>query len=480
MAKKKKWRLPLLELMEVESPMRYLTVSLVFLALLVTPVTGQTTRPALPPRTSPGQPAVEVPRQLTLDKAEEILLQNNLAIIAARYGVDIARAQRLTASVRPNPTLTLGAEQFNFNNPGRNLTTDNPTASQRTYTWRLDQLIERGRKRQLRTEAADFQVQAAEAQVLDAIRQQLLQLRQTFYTAVLARENVRVAVENLDLTNDTERLIKVRVNAGDAPEWDLIKFQANKVQFQRDLVSAQLDYQQAVRDLLNLLGAQAGKIIKTPAAAGAAQMPIPLRDSLLDVVGDLAVAPPPISASLEELRQVAIEHRPDVIAAQRAVDAARRTLDLAYAQRRRDIDIAGEYQRIGGDNTVGMTISVPLFLFNTFQGQIDQGLAQLQQANVQLDQARLQALTDVDKAYRAYQSSQQVLQVYTAETLAKAGESFRIARATYRQGATSLLELQEAQRTLNQTRVAANQAHFDYRMSLYQLELATVRRFLEP
>jgi outer membrane protein TolC len=46
-----------------------------------------------------------------------------------------------------------------------------------------------------------------------------------------------------------------------------------------------------------------------------------------------------------------------------------------------------------------MTISVPLFLFNTFQGQIDQGLAQLQQANVQLDQARLQALTDVDKAY---------------------------------------------------------------------------------
>jgi outer membrane protein, heavy metal efflux system len=273
-------------------------------------------------------------------------------------------------------------------------------------------------------------------------------------------------------------LIKVRVNAGDAPEWDLIKFQANKVQFQRDLVSAQLDYQQAVRDVLNLLGAQAGKIIKTPAAAGAALMPAPLRDAPLAVVGDLAVIQPPISASLEELQQAAIEHRPDVIAAQRAVDAARHTLDLAYAQRRRDI--AGEYQRIGSDNTVGMTISVPLFLFNTFQGQIDQGLAQLQQANVQLDQARLQALTDVDKAYQAYQSSQQVLRVYTAETLAKAGESFRIASATYRQGATSLLELQEAQRTLNQTRVAANQAHFDYRMSLYQLELATVRRFLEP
>jgi outer membrane protein TolC len=163
------------------------------------------------------------------------------------------------------------------------------------------------------------------------------------------------------------QLIKVRVHAGDAPEWDLIKFQANKVQFQRDLVSAQLNYQQAVLDLLNLLGSQAANILKTTPAAEVAPMPAPLRDSPVEVVGDLAVAPPPISASLEELRQTAIEHRPDVIAARRAVDAARRILDLAYAQR-----------------------------------------------------------------------------------------------------------------TLNQTRVAANQAHFDYRISLYQLGLATGRRFLEP
>src|SRR5215471_9485385 len=327
MAKKKKCRLPLLRLMEVESHMRYLAVSLVSLALLVTPVTGQTTRPALPPRTSPAQPAAEVPRQLTLDKAEEILLQNNLAIIAARYGVDIARAQRLTASVRPNPTLTLGGEQFNLNNPGRNLTTTDTTASQRTYTWRLDQLIERGRKRQLRTEAADFQVQAAEAQVLDTIRQQLLQLRQTFYTAVLARENVHVAVENLDLTNGTERLIRVRVSAGDAPEWDLIKFQASKIQFQRDLTAASLAYQQAVRDVLTLLGAPSAAVGGTATISSAPGSAL-LAEAPLDVVGELRLAPVTISTSLAELRQTALAQRPDVMAAQKAVDAAQSNLEL--------------------------------------------------------------------------------------------------------------------------------------------------------
>ncbi len=461
--------------------MRYVGVLLISLSLFVAHVWAQSRRPASTQATPSGSSKVELPTQLTLDNAEAILLENNLAIIAARYGVDIARAQRLTASLRPNPTLTLGAEQFDFRAPFRSLfSTGQNVAANRVYTFRFDQTLERGNKRGLRTEAAEFQVQAAEAQVLDAIRQQLLQLRQAFYTAVLARENVRVADENLTLTTDTERLIKVRVDAGDAPEWDLIKFQANRVQFQRDLVSAQLAFRQAVSNLLNLLGTQPAKAVGMPLAAAPRQMPALLGGSPIALIGELPIEPLTISAPLEDLRQAAIEHRPDVLAAQRAVDAARRTLDLAYAQRRRDVDVGWEYQRNGSDNTFGVTASFPLFLFNTFQGQIDQGLAQLQQANVQLDQAKLVAVTDVDKAFQTYQSSQQLLNVYSAETLAKAEESFRIAGATYREGAASLLELQDAQRTLNQTRVAANQAHFDYRMSLYQLEQAIGRSLLEP
>jgi cobalt-zinc-cadmium efflux system outer membrane protein len=416
-------------------------------------------------------PQVNVPSPLTLEVAEQLLVQYNLAVVAARYGVDNARAQRLIASVRPNPTLTLGAEAFDLSAPGRHLFSNSDSAANRLYTVRIDQVLERGNKRLLRTEAAEFQVQAAEAQVLDAIRTQLLQLRQAFYTAVLARENVRVANENLALTNDTERLIQTRVSAGDAPEWDLIKFQAGKVQFQRDLAAARLTYQQALRDVLTFIGATSPALgSSTPAALNAP----------LEVVGELRAEPRSLTLSLEELRQVALETRPDVQAAQRNIDAAQRNLDLAYAQRRRDVDVALEYQRNGGDNTVGATVSFPLFLSHKFEGQINQARAQIQQAKVTLDQAKLQAITDVEKAYQAYQISLQVLQVYTTEALAKAEESFRIAGVSYRQGASSLLELQDAQRTLNQTRVAANQAFFDYRMSLFQLEQATGKSLVQP
>jgi cobalt-zinc-cadmium efflux system outer membrane protein len=441
---------------------RYGSLLLIVCLWLVPHAWGQGT-PAAPPRLSVISSQVDAPRQLTLEAAEQLLVQYNLAVIAARYGVDTARAQRLVASVRPNPTLTLGAEQFDLAAPGRHLFSNSNSAANRTYTARLDQVFERGNKRALRTAAADLQVQAAEAQVLDTIRTQMLQLRQAFSTAVLSRDNVQVASENLALTQETERLITTRVTAGDAPEWDLLKFQVSKVQFERDLVTARLLYQQAVRDVLTIVGAG-----------------LPAAGAPLDVVGELRGEPHPVAVSLEELRQAALDARPDVLAAQRNVEAARRTLGLAYAQRHRDIDVALAYQRVGGDNTVGATVSFPLFLSHKFEGQISQGLAQVQQATVALDHAKVQAITDVEKAYQAYQASRQVLQVYTTEALTKAEASLRIAGVSYRQGATSLLELQEAQRTLNQTRIAANQASFDYRMSLYQLEQATGKRLVAP
>ena len=446
--------------------------------LLSTVASGQTLLPARPATTALVGPRVDVPRRLSLDKAEEIFLEHNLAITAARYGVDIARAQRLTASLGPNPTVTFGAEAFDVGHLGRNIVSTNPdTAANKLYTFRYDQIVERGNKRQLRAAVAESQLQAAEAQVLDATRQQLFQLKQVFYTAVLARENLRVADENIYLINSTEQLIKLHVDTGDTAEWELIKFQTNKVQYQHDLLAAQLSYQQSVRDLLNLLGAQPASVVATVPISQTNQEPSLLADAPVEVLGDLRLEPAELS--LDELRQAALDSRPDVIAARRGVEAAEHALALANALRSRDVDVAGEYQRNGGENTVGVVVSVPLFLHNNHQSEITQAVAQLEQSKAQLAQVQLQALTDVDKAYKAYDLSRRMLQLYTTETVSKSEESFRIAGVSYREGATSLLELSDAQRTYNQTRVAYNQAHLDYRMSLFQLELSTGKKIVD-
>ena len=221
------------------------------------------------------------------------------------------------------------------------------------------------------------------------------------------------------------------MTAGDAPEWDLIKFQVSKVQFDRDLVTAR------------------------PVCAGCAtsslSWPWSAAEALLEVVGELRRAAP--CGRLARGTPAGGTRRTSRCAGGAAHGGSGTAdADLAYAQRHRDIDVALEYQRIGSDNTVGATVSFPLLLSHKFEGQISQGLAQVQQANVAFDLAKVQAIADVEKAYQAYQASRQVLQVYTTEALAKAEASFRIAGVSYRQGATSLLEVQEAQRTLNQTR----------------------------
>jgi hypothetical protein len=62
------------------------------------------------------------------------------------------------------------------------------------FSWtRVDKIIERGRKRELRMEQADAMVDATMAQIEDTLRTQRFQLRQAFVAALLARDNLQLA-----------------------------------------------------------------------------------------------------------------------------------------------------------------------------------------------------------------------------------------------------------------------------------------------
>src|SRR5437764_1204963 len=103
-----------------------------------------------------------IPASLTLAQAEDLLLQRNLTVAAARYQVEASRAARLIASYKPNPVLTVGAEQFPIYGPlhdaPRFFSTNSNAGAQPTFTLRFDKITERGEKRELRTQQAEFQL----------------------------------------------------------------------------------------------------------------------------------------------------------------------------------------------------------------------------------------------------------------------------------------------------------------------------------
>src|ERR1700737_3702828 len=98
-----------------------------------------------------GIPASQPTTSLSLQSATDLLIKNNLSVIAARYNVDILRAQRIAAGLRPNPTMTFSATQFAiprvFLLPSDAIKTNNENgAANTTYTVEVDRLIERGGK----------------------------------------------------------------------------------------------------------------------------------------------------------------------------------------------------------------------------------------------------------------------------------------------------------------------------------------------
>ena len=420
-------------------------------------------------------PASQLIARLSLQTATDLLIKNNLSVIAARYNVDILRAQRIAAGLRPNPTMTFSATQFAiprvFHLPSDAVKTNNENgAANTTYTVEVDQLFERGDKRALRSEQADGNTQAAEAQVQDALRQQLFQLRQAFFTAVLARENLRVAKDNLDHFDRTENLLFTQVKEGYSAGVDLKRIQLQQLQFHRDVVTAGQAYQQAARDVLNLIGQgdaptianSTQLIMSSPSQTG---FPQDLIDGNLEIIPELLW--------IEDLRRMALASRPDIKAAELNVEAADAGVKLAEAQRVRDVVVGGQYSRSGSDNTVGVVVGVPLKIEPRATAAIAQATSSKLQAEAQLRLVRAQALTDVEKAFTAYQVSRDRLRLFTGGALATAGDVRRIEEFAYRDGAKGLLDYLDAQRTYNQTLVDYNQTRFDFLMSLYQLEFAT-------
>jgi outer membrane protein, heavy metal efflux system len=337
----------------------------------------------------------------------------------------------------------------------------------------------------LRTAIADTDLKASEALMLNAIRTQLFQLRTAFATAALARDNLRFAESAERQYAQTEMLTTVKVEQGDIARVETYRVSAGRLQYQQAVLQARTSYDQAVRDVLNLLGASSEDVTRpfaqTPAAQpvtlrstdGAAEPQIPdsLRGEPIDVVANLDDRP--VFQTVAELRTMALANRPDVIAARNQLASTTTSTRLAAAQRIRDVATGYEYQRVGSDHSLGFVLQVPIFVHNNQLALFTQAKAQESAAEAQLKQAEFQAITDVEKAYQAYGSSRKVLDLYSAATLSQIEKLQTIASFSYREGGSSLLEYLDAQRAYNAAMTSYNQARFDYQMSLWQLEQAT-------
>ena len=198
----------------------------------------------------------------------------------------------------------------------------------------------------------------------------------------------------------------------------------------------------------------------------------------IDVIGTLPVdsrtfepgLPP--RAPLNELRQIALEKRPDMLSALREKNRADTETRLQHAIQSPNITVGGGYKRNGIDNSFVLGITLPLKIFDRNEGGIVRADAEQRRAANLGSVIQKEIELEVQQAYNAMEINRQRVDYIRTRHLKKAEEASDVTLASYNLGGATLIDYLDAQRTYRDALRIYNQALFDERISLYELASA--------
>jgi cobalt-zinc-cadmium efflux system outer membrane protein len=352
----------------------------------------------------------------------------------------------MTAALRPNPTL------------------QNDTTS---ATVGIYQEFEIGGKRSARIQSAKLATAISQTDAADARRTLTLVLRQAFVSALQAKSDLQFAQENLANYRRTVDINRQMLQQGEIARADFLRIDLQVLQFQTDVDDAVLELKTAKATLRGLLGSN--------------NLP-----GDFDVLGELKA--PAFGMDLAQLKNLAIQNRPDLKSANTGIEKAGADIRLARANRWPDPTIGASYLHTGnempgpdwfepffpkGANSNGMGIglaSLPLPVFNRNQGEIERAKSEEMRARLLVQAQQDQVLQDVESAYAQFVSARDRLKLYEETYLSEAKESLEIEEFSFRKGGASLLDYLEAQRTYRATELAYRQQQAAYLNNLAQLQ----------
>jgi cobalt-zinc-cadmium efflux system outer membrane protein len=360
-------------------------------------------------------------KALTWQEVRDRFETANPALRAGQIGVDEFRAQETTAYLRPNPNLSLLGDQINPFSGGPPHSTFGTVLSVATVSY----LHERRHKRELRLESAKQSTGIAVSNQADLERTLIFALRAAF-TQTLQQKAVRdLAKENLSYYDHVLDVNRDRHKAGAIARVDLDRLELQRVQYESDLLAAEVNLRNAKIQLLALLNE------RTPVEQ-------------FDVTGPFEFSTQ--IAPLDQVRQTALDNRPDLKAALQFVDKSRTDHRLAVANGSTDPIIAADVGRNPPiDQYVGMSIAIPLRIFDRNQGEKRRTQLDIQRNEQLLEATRARVFSDVDSAHAIVTSTVALLQPYKDRYLQQASKVRETIAFSYEHGAASLLDFLNAQ-----------------------------------
>jgi outer membrane protein, heavy metal efflux system len=345
----------------------------------------------------------------------------NASLAAGRIGIDESRANETTAYLRPNPNLTLLADQIDPFPGGPAHGTFAFLLGSATVTY----LHEREHKRELRRESAQVATKIAESSQGDLERTLVFNLRTAFVQTLHQKAVLDLAKENLSYYDHLLGVNRDRFHAGAMSQVDLDRLELQRVQYESDLQTAEVNLRTAKIQLLALLND------RTPVEQ-------------FDVTGPFEYSTQ--IAPLDEVRQNAIDTRPDLKAALQSIDKAKTDHRLAVANGSTDPTFGFDMGRNPPiDQYIGFSVNVPLRIFDRNQGEKVRTQLDVDRNEKLMEATRAQVFSDVDSAYAGVTSTVTLLEPYKQRYLEQASRVRDTISFSYEHGAASLLDFLNAQ-----------------------------------
>src|SRR5260370_2409002 len=188
---------------------------------------------------------------------------------------------------------------------------------------------------------------------------------------------------------------------------------------------------------------------------------------------------------LEEVRQAALDPRPDMRAAMQAGDKAQTDHRLAVANSSTDPTLGAWYTHNSsnnnpfGINTGGVSVSIPLRIFDRNQGEKLRTQLDIDRSAKLAEAAKAQVFSDVDSAYATVTSTLTLLQPYKDRYLDMASRVRDTIAFSYEHGSASLLDFLSAQAEYRSVQVNYLNLVASYRNAENQLNQAVGREVIQ-
>jgi cobalt-zinc-cadmium efflux system outer membrane protein len=310
-------------------------------------------------------------------------------------------------------------------------------------------LHERAHKRELRTESAKKATAIGVSQQQDLERNLLFNLRGAFVQILEAKAVLQVAKDNLEYYDHVLKISRDRFQAGDIAQIDLDRLELQRVQYESDLQSADVN-------LLN---------DRTPVEQ-------------FDVVGVFDFGEQ--VEALDAYRQMALDGRPDLKAAAQTVEKADTDHRLAEANGSTDPTISFDVGRNPPiDAYIGVGVNFPLRIFDRNQGEKLRTQIDITRNERLRDAAQAQVFSDVDSAYATLNSNLILLRPYKEKYLAQAVRVRDTILFSYQHGGAALLDFLNAQSEYRTVELSYVNLVGSYLTSAAQLNLAVGREVIQ-